>query len=107
MFNASEGPEALAKLIDGLDRSKLHVVQVRLGHPAVYMKPGFGARNYQTPLDYAYDNPKAPNVPAAALRSPEERAGMYAQEAGRAGLADRHVLPGERRQPLRLHPATA
>jgi hypothetical protein len=44
------------------------------------MKPGFGARNYQTPLEHAYDNPKAPNLPPAASRSPEERAAMYAQE---------------------------
>jgi hypothetical protein len=80
VFNAYEGPEALAKLIQGLDRSNLHVVQVRLGHPAVYMKPGFGARNYQTPLEHAYDNPKAPNLPPAARRTPEERAAMYAQE---------------------------
>ncbi len=80
VFNAYEGPEALTKLLEGLDRSKLHVVQVRLGHPAVYMKPGFGARNYQTPLEHAYDNPKAPNLPAAAKRSPEERAAMEAQE---------------------------
>ncbi len=80
VFDAYEGPEPLAKMIDGLDRSRLHVVQIRLGHPAVYVKPGFGARNYQTPLEFAYDNPRAPNVPAAALRSPEERAGMYAQE---------------------------
>lgn len=80
VFNAYEGPEALAKYLEGLDRSKLHVVQVRLGHPAVYMKPGFGARNYQTPLEHAYDNPKAPNLPQAALRSPEERAAAYARE---------------------------
>lgn len=80
VFNAYEGPEALAKLLDGLDRSRLHVVQVRLGHPAVYVKPGFGARNYQTALEYSYDNPKLPNLPAAAARSPEERAEMYAKE---------------------------
>jgi len=80
VFNAYEGPEALAKLLEGLDASKLHVVQVRLGHPAVYMKPGFGARNYQTPLEHAYDNPKAPNLPPAAVRSPDERATVYAQE---------------------------
>jgi len=80
VFNAYEGPEALAKLLEGLDRSKLHVVQIRLGHPAVYSKPGFGARNYQTPLEHAYDNPKLPKLPPAAARSDEERASMYARE---------------------------
>jgi len=55
-------------------------VQIRLGHPAVYAKPGFGARNYQTPLEYAYDNLKVPDLPPEALRSPEERQAMYAEE---------------------------
>lgn len=80
VFNAHEGPEALEKLLAGLDRSRPHVVQVRLGHPAVFAKPGFGPRNYQTPLDYAYDNPKAPNVPPSALLSPEDRAAAEARE---------------------------
>ena len=80
VFNAYEGPEALAKLLAGLDRSKLHVVQVRLGHPAVYMKPGFGARNYQTPLEYAYDNPKAANGPRRRCVRPRNGRRMYAQE---------------------------
>jgi len=80
VFNAYEGPEELAKMLAGLDRSRLHVVQVRIGHPAVYVKPGFGAKNYQTALEYSYDNPKLPNLPAAAARSAEERAEMYARE---------------------------
>jgi hypothetical protein len=93
VFNAHEGPEALAKLLDGLDRSRLHVVQVRLGHPAVYVKPGFGARNYQTALEYSYDNPKLPNLPAAAARSPEERAEMYAKEDAVLDWLVRTFLP--------------
>jgi hypothetical protein len=80
VINAYEGPDALAALVEKLDRSKLRVIQVRLGHPAVYAKPGFGARNYQTPLEYAYDNMKVPDLPPEALRSPEERQAMYAKE---------------------------
>jgi hypothetical protein len=80
VFNAYEGPDALAEFLEKLDRSKLRVVQIRLGHPAVYAKPGFGARNYQTPLEYAYDNLKVPDLPPEVLRSPEERQAMYAKE---------------------------
>jgi hypothetical protein len=80
VFNALEGPEALEKLLAALDRSRPHVVQVRLGHPGVFAKPGFGTRNYQTPLEHAYDNPKAPNVPPAALHSHQDRAAVEARE---------------------------
>lgn len=80
VFNAHEGSEALEKLLAGLDRSRPHVVQVRLGHPAVFVKPGFGTRNYQSPLEYAYDNPKAPNVPPQALLPSEDRAAAEARE---------------------------
>ncbi|MCX6546339.1 MAG: hypothetical protein NTV05_18255 [Acidobacteria bacterium] len=80
VFNAYDGPEALDKLVGGLDRSRPHVIQIRLGHPGVYAKPGFGARNYLTPLEYAYDNVKVPDLPAGVMRSREERETMYAQE---------------------------
>lgn len=99
VFNAHEGPEALEKRLAALDRSRPHVVQVRLGHPAIFAKPGFGARNAQTPLEYAYDNPRAPNVPPSALQSPEDRAAAEArEEAVLDWLIDRFLAanPGSR-----------
>lgn len=80
VVNARDGEAAVRRAFEALDRSRPHVVQVRLAHPAVYAKPGFGDRRYQTPLEFSYENPRSPTLPAEALRSDDERAGEYARE---------------------------
>ena len=80
VFVAREGVEVVRKSFEALDPSRPHVIQVRLGHPGVYIKPGFGDRRYQTPLEFSYENPRSPHVPADALRSSEESAAEYAKE---------------------------
>jgi hypothetical protein len=80
IVSAHEGPQALQQVIEGLDRSRPHVLQVRLGSPATYMKIPFGPRGYQTPAEHAHDNYKARALPAEALKSPEEIAAAGAAE---------------------------
>jgi len=67
VFMATDGPEALKKLLDGLDRSRPHVIRVRLADPRVYLKPGFAGGRYTTPLEWAYDNPKSAHLGADGL----------------------------------------
>lgn len=67
VFMASDGPEALKKLLDGLDRSRPHVIRVRLADPRAYLKPGFGGGRDTTPLEWAYDNPKSAHLGADGL----------------------------------------
>ena len=99
VFDAVEGPNALEKLLAGFNRERPHIVRVRLGSPAVYCKPGFGAKRYRTPLEYAYDNPKLPKLPEDGAKSPEERAAAYASERATLDWLVRHFFvehPGSR-----------
>jgi len=77
---AREGVEPLRKYLESLDRAQPRVVQVLVGHPGVYAKLPYGPRAYETPLEYAYDKPRAPRLPDDALRSPDERAAEYDRE---------------------------
>lgn len=77
---AVEGPDALRALMAHLDRSRVHVVRVRLGSPSIYTKVPFGKRNYATPLEYAYDNPKDYRLPADAVLPREAIEANYAKE---------------------------
>jgi hypothetical protein len=55
-------------------------VRVRLGDSGLYTKAGFGRRNYRTPLEYAYDNPKEARLPAEATLAREDIDAAYARE---------------------------
>ena len=78
--SALDGSEHLRKFLEGLDRTHVHVVRVRLGDHRIYTKVPFGARNYTTPLEYAYDNPKNYSLPPDAVRSREQIDDAYARE---------------------------
>jgi hypothetical protein len=69
-IRALAGPEALRKTLDGLDRTRPHIVRVQMGHHGIQVKPpGDGPRS---PVRYGYDNPKMPRLPAEQLRPSEE-----------------------------------
>jgi hypothetical protein len=78
---AHKGIEAFKSLLQKLDPDTPHVVRVQLGDPGLYAKRGFGRRNYVTPLDHAYDNPKDAGLPADALLPAHDIDAAYAREA--------------------------
>ncbi|HEY3381781.1 MAG TPA: hypothetical protein VGK32_08435 [Vicinamibacterales bacterium] len=77
---ANQGPEALQKILDGLDRSRPHVIRVQLAHSDVYLKPGFGGGRYTTPIEWAYDNPKSAHLGQDGLQSREEIDAAFKRE---------------------------
>lgn len=79
VVQAHEGPEGLKAVLEGLDRSRVHVIRIQLGHPRIYMQPAFEKIN-PDPVRYGYDNPKLPRLPVDAVRSREEIDAAYARE---------------------------
>ena len=77
---AHQGLAALKDVLEKLDRSRVHVVKVQLGHPALYMRPDFAKGRYATPLDYAYENPKALVLPEEARQPRSELDAAFAHE---------------------------
>lgn len=80
VFVANHGLEALQKSLDGLDRSRPHVIRVQLAHPAIYLKPGYAGGRYATPLDWAYDNPRSAHLGEDGLESRDEIEAAYRRE---------------------------
>jgi hypothetical protein len=96
---ALDGPDGVRKLVEGLDRTRVHVVRVRIGDHRIYTKTPFGARNYTTPLEYAYDNPKGYRLPPDAVRSREQIDEAYAREEAAIDWLSREFFaanPGSR-----------
>lgn len=79
VVRADEGPAALKTLISSLDRSRIHIVRVELGHPSVFLKPEFERVNPR-PLLYAYVNTKLPRLPADATRPLAEIDAAFGRE---------------------------
>ncbi len=77
---ATDGPEAIQKLVAGLDRSRPHVIRIRLADPKVYLKPGFAGDRYSTPLEWAYDNPKSAHLGADGMQAREAIDAAYGRE---------------------------
>ncbi len=99
VFVANQGPEALQKILDGLDWSRPHVIRVQLAHPSIYLKPGFGGGRHTTPLEWAYDNPRAAHLGADGIQARDQIDAAYArEEAVLAWLTDAYFTanPGSR-----------
>jgi hypothetical protein len=77
---AHQGLAALKEILEKLDRSRVHVIKVQLGHPALYMRPDFAKGRYATPLDYGYENPKALVLPEEARQPRSELDAAFARE---------------------------
>jgi hypothetical protein len=87
---AYKGPEPLKKMLDGLDRSRTHIVQVQLGNPGLYLPDGFEKTSLANPVRYGYDNPKWKVIPEDQLRPRKET-----EEAFRAEEATLRWIIGE------------
>jgi hypothetical protein len=78
LFKATDGPEALQKVLDGLDRSRVHVIRVELGNVALYLKP-YAEGRVLDPVRYFVDSPTK-LLPPAVLRPREEVEAAYGKE---------------------------
>ncbi|HBY62693.1 MAG TPA: hypothetical protein DEH78_22960 [Solibacterales bacterium] len=78
-FVALDGPEKLKELLSKLDRSRPHVIRVRLGPDRLHLKADFLAAN-PSPVRYCYETPKFARIPVEALRPQEEVDAGFRQE---------------------------
>jgi hypothetical protein len=81
LFFAQEGPEALKKILDQLDRSRIHILRIRLGSPSIHLQPEFEKNLVSGTVRYSYDNPKPARLPEQAFRPKNEIDAGYDREA--------------------------
>jgi len=89
---AFEGPEALKQVVEKLDRTRTHVIRVKVGDPGIYFKKGWDPCA-TTPLRYAYDHPKAARVPESARYSTDEVKAALLKEAAALNWLTRDFFP--------------
>jgi hypothetical protein len=79
LLSAHAGPAALKKMLEGMDRSRLHVIRVELANIEMYLKPDFN-RGVLDPIRFAYDNPKLVTLPPGTTRSKDEIDAAFGRE---------------------------
>jgi hypothetical protein len=94
LVRASEGIEALKKVTDKADRSRVHVIHVELASEQNYVTPGFLKTPGYPPTKYAYDHPQSPALPADALSATNDRDAAYANEEAALKWLSTDFLPG-------------
>ena len=76
---ANGGSAAFRNFLKSIDRSKVHVIKVHLGHPSNYVKPTFN-HGELNPLRWAYENPKRQRIMDDSRLSDAEVEAAYAKE---------------------------
>lgn len=79
VVHAYRGPQELKDVLEKLDRSRIHVIQVQLGRNEMYLAKDFN-KGVLNPLRYAYENPKFADLPLAANNPRQEIDQAYASE---------------------------
>ena len=93
---AQDGVEAVKGVLDSAPRQSIQVVRVELGGAEKYLQPAFAKTAPNAPLQYAYDHPENPRLPADALRpAAETEAGWTKEDAVMQYLAEVY-LPANR-----------
>jgi hypothetical protein len=75
-----EGPAAAKKVLQELDRSKVHIIRLELASQELYLQPPYAKGPLYPPVRFAYDHPDRPDLPPEALRTRAEVDDAYAQE---------------------------
>jgi len=79
VLSTHAGPDVVRKMLQGLDRSRIHVIRLELGNIEMYLKPDFN-KGLLDPVRFAYDNPKSMVLPPDAVRPQEEIEAAYRRE---------------------------
>jgi hypothetical protein len=75
-----EGPAAAKKVLQELDRSKVHIIRLELASQELYLQPPYAKGPLYPPVRFAYDHPDRPELSPEALRARAEVDDGYAQE---------------------------
>jgi hypothetical protein len=80
VLHSYEGVGAAKKVLQELDRSKIHIIQLELASQELNLQPSYAKGLLFPPARFAYDHPDRPDLPPEALRTRAEVDGAYAQE---------------------------
>jgi hypothetical protein len=79
LVHASDGPDALEKMLGKLERSKIRIIHVELGSEQDYVQPTV-SKDPNYALTYAYGHVDHPQLPAEARRAPSDVDAAYGKE---------------------------
>jgi hypothetical protein len=95
LIHAYAGPAALQKVTEKVDRSRVHIVHVELGDEQNYLQPEFVKSPEFPALQYAYNHPASPQLPADVLRAKADVDAAYANEDALLAWITEKFLPAE------------
>jgi hypothetical protein len=75
-----QGTEAVKKALAAVDRTRLHILHLELGDERLFLRADAPKEVLESPVRYAYENPKAARVPIEMLRTPAEVEAAQAAE---------------------------
>lgn len=93
LFHASDGPEALQKVLAKLDRSRIRILHMELANQRNYLTQPFSGFSQYPPLAYAYAHPDHPQLPPEARRPAAEVDASYAKESAVLDWLTRDFFP--------------
>jgi len=93
LVHAYGGVEPMQKLTEKADRTKVHVVHVELGDEQNYVQAEFVKGLEYPALQYAYNHPGSPELPANALRPKGDVDAAFANEEALLTWVTEKFLP--------------
>ena len=95
LIHAYAGIEALQKVTEKVDRSRVHILHVELGDEQNYLQPEFIKSPEFPALQYAYNHPASPELPVDALRPKADVDAAYANEDALLAWITEKFLPAD------------
>jgi hypothetical protein len=93
VVRADDGPAAIQKLMGGLYRNRVRIVQVELSDQRMYLQPQNAKGSLYPPLRIAYNYPNSPTLPKDAFRSGLEIDAAYARQDAVLGWLVNNYFP--------------
>lgn len=90
---ASEGPDALQKVLANLSRNRVRIIQVEIADQRMYLRPSHASGPLFPPLTVAYNYPNSPTLPAEAFRPALEIDQAYGREDALLGWLVNSYFP--------------
>jgi hypothetical protein len=95
LVHAYAGAKPIQELVEKADRTRVHVVHVELGDEQNYLRPEFLKGPDFPALQYAYNHPASPGLPADALLPKSDTDAAYANEEALLTWVTEKFIPAD------------
>jgi hypothetical protein len=93
VVSGQEGPEAIQKVMDAVNRSHVRIVHVELSDVRMYLSQFFDKGTLFPPLKLAYDHPDHPALPLEAFAGSKQQEENQANQEALMGWLVRDFMP--------------